>query len=157
MKKILSYFKPYKTQSALGPLFKLLEATFELFVPLVVAAIVDTGIANSDTPYIIKMCLVMGALGLIGLGCAPIYPCIIHSTPIRFGREKSQAFIGVQMASAYMGSTLMPPLFGLIANHISVGLYPVYMTAILLLMAVMHERVVRATEGSSTPVSRVEC
>ncbi|MBE5810575.1 MAG: MFS transporter [Clostridiales bacterium] len=91
---------------------------------------------------------------ILGMGCAPTYPCIIHATPIRFGREKSQAFIGVQMASAYMGSTLMPPLFGLIANHISVGLYPVYMTAILLLMAVMHERVVRATEGSSTPVSR---
>ena len=88
-------------------------------------------------------------LVILGMGCAPTYPCIIHATPIRFGREKSQAFIGVQMASAYMGSTLMPPLFGLIANHISVGLYPVYMTAILLLMAVMHERVVRATEGNS--------
>ena len=99
----------------------------------------------------------MAGLIILGMGCAPTYPCIIHATPIRFGREKSQAFIGVQMASAYMGSTLMPPLFGLIANHISVGLYPVYMTAILLLMAVMHERVVRATEKSSTPVSRVEC
>ena len=87
-------------------------------------------------------------LVILGMGCAPTYPCIIHATPIRFGREKSQAFIGVQMASAYMGSTLMPPLFGLIANHISVGLYPVYMTAILLLMAVMHERVVRATEAA---------
>ena len=85
-------------------------------------------------------------LVILGMGCAPTYPCIIHATPIRFGREKSQAFIGVQMASAYMGSTLMPPLFGLIANHISVGLYPVYMTAILLLMVVMHERVVKATE-----------
>ena len=88
-------------------------------------------------------------LVILGMGCAPTYPCIIHATPIRFGREKSQAFIGVQMASAYMGSTLMPPLFGLIANYISVGLYPVYMTAILLLMAVMHERVVKATEGNS--------
>ena len=87
-------------------------------------------------------------LVILGMGCAPTYPCIIHATPIRFGREKSQAFIGVQMASAYMGSTLMPPLFGLIANHISVGLYPVYMTAILLLMAVMHERVVAATEAA---------
>ena len=88
-------------------------------------------------------------LVILGMGCAPTYPCIIHATPIRFGREKSQAFIGVQMASAYMGSTLMPPLFGLIANHISVGLYPVYMTAILLLMAVMHERVVACTEAST--------
>ncbi len=88
----------------------------------------------------------MAGLIILGMGCAPTYPCIIHATPIRFGREKSQAFIGVQMASAYMGSTLMPPLFGLIANHISVGLYPLYMTLILLLMAVMHERVVKATE-----------
>ena len=83
---------------------------------------------------------------ILGMGCAPTYPCIIHATPIRFGREKSQAFIGVQMASAYTGSTLMPPLFGLLANHISVGLYPVYLTVILLLMIVMHERLVRATE-----------
>ena len=60
----------YGKECFLGPLFKLLEATFELFVPLVVAAIVDTGISNSDTPYIIKMCLVMVALGLIGLICA---------------------------------------------------------------------------------------
>lgn len=88
----------------------------------------------------------MAGLIILGMGCAPTYPCIIHATPIRFGREKSQAFIGVQMASAYMGSTLMPPIFGLIANHISVGLYPVYMAVILLLMVVMHERVVKATE-----------
>ena len=96
----------------------------------------------------------MAGLVILGVGCAPTYPCIIHATPIRFGREKSQAFIGVQMASAYLGTTLMPPLFGLLANHISVGLYPVYMTAILVLMVVMHERVIKATEGSSTPISR---
>ena len=96
----------------------------------------------------------MAGLVILGMGCAPTYPCIIHATPIRFGREKSQAFIGVQMASAYLGTTLMPPLFGLLANHISVGLYPVYMTVILVLMVVMHERVVAATEGSSTPISR---
>ncbi len=88
----------------------------------------------------------MAGLIVLGMGCAPTYPCIIHATPIRFGREKSQAFIGVQMASAYMGSTLMPPVFGLIANHISVGLYPAYMAVILLLMVLMHERVVQATE-----------
>jgi len=54
---------------------------------------------------------------IIGLGCAPIYPCIIHSTPATFGEDKSQAMVGVQMASAYVGTTLMPPLFGLIANR----------------------------------------
>ena len=70
MKNLLKYMRGYGKECVLGPLFKLLEATFELFVPLVVASIVDTGIANSDTPYIIKMCLVMGALGLIGLACA---------------------------------------------------------------------------------------
>ena len=93
-------------------------------------------------------------LVILGVGCAPTYPCIIHATPIRFGREKSQAFIGVQMASAYTGSTLMPPIFGLIANHISVGLYPVYLAAILLLMVIMHEKVVRVTEGATRPFSR---
>ncbi len=76
---------------------------------------------------------------LIGLGCAPVYPCIIHSTPAHFGSDKSQAVIGVQMASAYVGTCLMPPLFGQIANHISVSLFPVYLTAILILMTVMHE------------------
>ena len=87
----------------------------------------------------------MAGLVLFGLGCAPTYPCIIHATPIRFGREKSQAFIGVQMASAYMGTTLMPPVFGLIANHISVGLYPAFIAAVLALMIVMHERMIRIT------------
>ena len=88
----------------------------------------------------------MAGLIILGAGCAPTYPCIIHATPIRFGREKSQAFIGVQMASAYLGTTLMPPLFGLIANHISVGLYPVYMGAILLLMILMHVRMIKLTQ-----------
>lgn len=80
---------------------------------------------------------------LIGLGCAPIYPCAIHSTPIHFGADKSQAIIGVQMASAYVGTCLMPPLFGLIADHIHVGLFPVYLLLILLLMVWMHERLLK--------------
>ena len=77
---------------------------------------------------------------LIGLGCAPIYPCIIHSTPEHFGAENSQALIGVQMASAYIGICLMPPLFGFLANHISVALLPVYLFVILAVMFIMHER-----------------
>lgn len=80
---------------------------------------------------------------LIGLGCAPIYPCVIHSTPDHFGEENSQAIIGVQMASAYMGICLMPPLFGLIANHISVALLPFYLACITVLMIVMCERLNR--------------
>ena len=81
---------------------------------------------------------------LIGLGCAPIYPCIIHSTPDHFGAENSQAIIGVQMASAYAGTCLMPPLFGLIANHITVALFPLYLLAILLLMALTHEALLKS-------------
>ena len=93
---------------------------------------------------IILMCLPFGhqiaLIGLvtIGLGCAPIYPCIIHSTPNNFGADKSQAVIGVQMASAYVGNLLMPPLFGIIANHISVRVFPIYLLLILIVMVVMH-------------------
>lgn len=93
---------------------------------------------------IILMCLPFGhqiaLIGLvtIGLGCAPIYPCIIHSTPNNFGADKSQAVIGVQMASAYVGNLLMPPLFGIIANHISVKVFPIYLLLILIVMVVMH-------------------
>lgn len=67
MKKLLVYLKDYIRESILGPLFKLLEALFELFVPLVIAAIIDTGIENGDTGYIIKMCLVLVLLGFVGL------------------------------------------------------------------------------------------
>ena len=88
----------------------------------------------------------LAALILIGLGCAPIYPCIIHSTPAHFGADKSQAVIGVQMASAYVGNCVMPPVFGLIANHISVALLPVYLLLILILMIIMHELLIKKTE-----------
>ena len=80
---------------------------------------------------------------LVGLGCAPIYPCIIHSTPANFGAERSQALIGVQMAFAYIGTCLMPPIFGLIANHINISLFPVFLLAILILMFLMHERLLK--------------
>ena len=81
-------------------------------------------------------------LGLIviGLGCAPIYPSVIHSTPAHFGADKSRAIIGVQMASAYVGTCLMPPVFGLVANHIGSFLFPFFLLLILLLMAIMHQR-----------------
>lgn len=80
---------------------------------------------------------------LIGLGCAPIYPCIIHSTPANFGPDKSQALIGVQMASAYIGVLLMPPLFGTIAEGFSVSLMPLYLAVILAVMVWMHEALLR--------------
>ena len=85
----------------------------------------------------------MAGLMLIGLGCAPIYPCVIHSTPDHFGEENSQAIIGVQMASAYVGICAMPPLFGLIANYISVSLLPLYLAIITAVMIVMCERLNR--------------
>ncbi len=81
----------------------------------------------------------LAGLILTGLGCAPIYPCIIHSTPAHFGAERSQALIGIQMASAYVGTCLMPPVFGFIAEHITIALFPAYLLVLLILMAVMHE------------------
>ena len=70
MNTLLAYLKGYKKESILAPLFKMLEASFELFVPLVMAAIIDVGIANQDKPYIVKMCFVLIALGIIGLVCS---------------------------------------------------------------------------------------
>ena len=87
----------------------------------------------------------VGGLILIGLGCAPVYPCIIHSTPANFGADRSQALIGVQMASAYVGSCLMPPVFGLLANHISASLLPWYLLVIMLLMVIMYTNVIKKT------------
>lgn len=83
-------------------------------------------------------------LVLIGLGCAPIYPSIIHETPRSFGAENSQAIIGIQMASAYTGTTLMPPLFGFLTRVTSMGFYPFYLILLLILMIVMTEWLNRA-------------
>lgn len=84
----------------------------------------------------------LAGLVIIGLGCAPIYPSIIHSTPAHFGAHRSQAVIGVQMASAYVGSMAMPPLFGLMARQITPALFPFYLLVLLGLMAWMHHRLV---------------
>ena len=100
-------------------------------------AIILAGISVMVLPFGEVVSLI--GFSLIGLGCAPVYPCIIHSTPEHFGTEHSQAIIGVQMASAYIGTCLMPPLFGLIANHISIRLLPVYLLVLLALMVFMHE------------------
>ena len=91
----------------------------------------------------IKMAALVGFV-IIGLGCAPIYPCIIHSTPSNFGAENSQGIIGIQMASAYVGSTFMPPIFGLIANHISLKLMPVFLGFFLVLLLVMISKTEKA-------------
>lgn len=85
----------------------------------------------------------------VGLGCAPIYPCIIHSTPANFGAERSQAVIGVQMASAYVGTSLMPPFFGFLASFLGLGVFPLYLLALLALMVWMHARLCRTVDGVS--------
>lgn len=87
----------------------------------------------------------LGGLILVGLGCAPVYPCMIHSTPAHFGADRSQAVIGVQMASAYVGTCIMPPLFGLLADWIGVWLFPVYLLFILVIMVFAQEQLSRIT------------
>ena len=82
----------------------------------------------------------LGGLVVMGLGCAPVYPSIIHATPDNFGAQNSQAIIGIQMASAYVGSTFMPPVFGLIANHISVALMPFFVLFFIMLMYIMVKK-----------------
>ena len=82
---------------------------------------------------------------IIGFGCAPIYPCIIHSTPSNFGAENSGAIIGIQMASAYVGSTFIPPLFGLLGNLISFAILPVYLSVFIVIMISMTELTFKIT------------
>ena len=82
-------------------------------------------------------------LVLIGLGCAPVYPSLIHATPGHFGAGNARAIIGVQMASAYAGTCLMPPLFGVVADHLSPALFPVCLSVFLALMAAMHETLLK--------------
>lgn len=86
-------------------------------------------------------------LVVIGLGAAPVYPCIIHSTPANFGEENSQALVGVQMASAYVGTTLASPVFGFLADNISVSLYPFYLAIFAVLMMVMTWKMNKVLRG----------
>ena len=98
------------------------------------------GIAGIAIPFNNDI-LSIGCFMIIGLGCAPVYPSIIHSTPGNFGKQNSQAIIGIQMASAYVGSTFMPPLFGLIAQHIDIRLLPIFLMFFSVLLAILTERV----------------
>lgn len=81
----------------------------------------------------------LAGLIIIGFGCAPIYPSIIHATPFNFGKENSQAIIGIQMASAYVGATFMPPLFGVVASYVGIWLYPLYLMVFAVLMLILSE------------------
>lgn len=80
-------------------------------------------------------------LVILGFGAAPIYPSVIHSTPENFGRQNSQALVGLQMASAYVGTLIAPPIFGLIAEHISISLYPFFILAFAIALLLLTERV----------------
>ena len=86
---------------------------------------------------------------LVGIGCAPIYPSIIHSTPDNFGRDASQSIMGVQMASAYVGSTFMPPIVGAVVGKFGMWLYPVILLGIAVAMLLMTEwlRRIKSREG----------
>lgn len=111
-------------------------------------ALVLTGIVSMLLPLPHNIGTIVGLM-IIGLGCAPIYPCVIHSTPVYFGEDKSQAIVGMQMACAYVGSMCMPPVFGLIAQHISVLWFPLYMLVFLVLMVIMHESLRKKCGGQT--------
>lgn len=89
--------------------------------------------------------LAVAAFVIIGLGYAPIYPCIIHSTPDNFGAENSGAIIGIQIASAYVGCTLMPPLYGMLGKYLGYGIMPVYLLIFVVLMIYMTEKTFKLT------------
>ena len=94
---------------------------------------------------------VLGLVGLVvvGLGSAPIYPAIIHSTPGNFGRRNSQAIIGIQMAAAYIGSTLAPPAFGLLSTWTGMWVFPLFIAVLMVLGLVMSERLTRVVAVST--------
>ena len=103
--------------------------------------IITAGVALLFVPFNSVFALI--GFVVIGLGCAPIYPCIIHMTPSVFGEDKSQAMIGVQMAFAYTGFLIMPTIFGVIADYISISLLPVYLLVLLAAMFATHEFVAK--------------
>ena len=82
-------------------------------------------------------------LVLIGFGCAPIYPSMLHETPIRFGKHNSTSLMGLQMAFAYVGSTVIPPVLGLFMDKLGIGLYPVFILILLVVMLISSEKVNR--------------
>ncbi len=92
---------------------------------------------------------VLAGFIIIGFGCAPIYPCVIHSTPVHFGKENSQAMVGVQMAAAYIGTCLMPPLFGVMTKVIGISFLPFYLLIILAVQFIMYNAVLKIKAARS--------
>ena len=106
--------------------------------------IIGTGILLVILPFHSVLSLI--GFVVMGLGSAPVYPCIMHMTPDIFGKDKSQRMIGMQMAFAYMGFLTVPPLFGIIANHISIALLPVFVLILLVIITFMHEMLLKKTK-----------
>ena len=113
------------------------------------SGIAGAGILLVLIPFPVTTPALLG-LVIIGFGCAPVYPAIIHSTPFYFGKGNSQALIGIQMACAYVGSTFMPPLFGTLAARIGIWLYPVFLLVFEVLMVLTSEKLNRIQNGSGT-------
>ena len=106
--------------------------------------IIGTGILLVILPFHSVLSLI--GFVVMGLGSAPVYPCIMHMTPDIFGKDKSQRMIGMQMAFAYMGFLTVPPLFGIIANHISIALLPIFVLILLVIIMFMHEMLLKKTK-----------
>ena len=104
-------------------------------------SIIALGIITMILPFSPIITLI--GLIMIGLGCAPIYPSLIHATPASFGADKSQAVIGVQMAFAYIGTLSLPPFFGVIADLTTIALLPIYITILFLIMLIAFESLQR--------------
>lgn len=111
------------------------------------SGIAGAGILLVLIPFPVTTPALLG-LVIIGFGCAPVYPAIIHSTPFYFGKENSQALIGIQMACAYVGSTFMPPLFGTLAARIGIWLYPAFLLVFEVLMVLTSEKLNRIQNES---------
>lgn len=109
-------------------------------------AIVSVGILCIALPLKTDILCLAGFL-IVGFGCAPIYPCIVHSTPYNFGAENSQAIIGVQMAGAYLGYAVVSPMFGVLASVTSLGILPLYLSVFFAMMILMVERTYRITSA----------
>ena len=110
--------------------------------------VIVAGIVLIALPVRTDVCALAGFV-VVGFGCAPVYPSIIHATPFNFSAENSQAVIGVEMASAYVGTTFMPPLFGLIAQYIDIGYLPLFLAIFLVLLFCMTELLNRTVKPSA--------
>jgi len=99
------------------------------------SAIFGVGIVSIQLP--LGNAAYLAGFFLMGLGCAPIFPTLLHSTPLRFGPRNSQSAIGVQMAGGYVGATVVPPIFGLLTTGLGHGFFPIFLLLLLAAQVVM--------------------